>query len=81
MGCPSPMGERDMPICPVCKAQRPVHNGPGVPVLPPSMIHESTCSTLPQPTAQDRREYQEWLDEYRRCQRAAWEAASHWIIG
>ena len=69
------------PVCPKCKAERPVHDGPGVAVQMPGMLHKSTCPTLPQPTAAERAEYQAWLDEYHRCQREAWHYARNAIVG
>ena len=68
-------------ICPDCKADRPVHDGPGVAVSMPGMLHKSSCPRIPQWTADQRREWQERLDEYDRCQREAWHSARNTIIG
>jgi hypothetical protein len=67
--------------CLVCKPDLSVHDGPGIPLYAPGVVHRRTCPTLPQLTAADRREWLEWCDELDRCRRRAMEASMTYVIG
>lgn len=67
--------------CLICKPRLEVAEGPGVPVYQPGVIHRAECPTLPHLTAEQRAEFQAFCEELRRCQRRAWETASHYVIG
>jgi hypothetical protein len=70
-------------ICPECCYERPVRdpNMPGVAVPMPGMMHHSTCPSLPQWTAEQHREWQQFLDDLDENRRRAWEWAATHVIG
>jgi hypothetical protein len=67
--------------CLIWKPRLEVHDGPGIPVYQPGVVHRADCPEVPRLSAEQIAEYHRFCDEVRACQRRAWERASNYVIG
>jgi hypothetical protein len=71
-------------VCPDCHYEppRPSSNLPGVPLVSGfTQWHRADCPRVPHMTREQQREWQEWLDDWKRCMLRAQEGASSYVIG
>lgn len=68
-------------VCPECRYERPTYTGPGKEITLPGMVHHRSCPTLPFPTDEEADQLRRDLAEIADCERRAWEAARHIVIG